>query len=539
LIVAAVFHEVPAHRFVNFDDPMYLYQNGRVTAGLSVDGLWWAWTNKDALQWHPVTWMAHQTVSAIFGMRPGAHLVVNLAFHAASAVLLLRLLTSLTGAPGRSFAVALLFAVHPANVETAAWASQLKSTLSTSCALLGFLAWTWHVRGGKRGHALLAAGAFTLSLLAKPMLVTFPLLLLLLDFWPLRRLPAPPGFTGWLRGHAGWFLLAGAMAVVAALPWGSRPEMGNVVSVPDLARLTVVPVNYARYLGLMFHPTELAVLYPERLDHGWGETMGAIMLLAGISFAAWRLRGRCPALLFGWLWFLITLLPVCGIFRLGPQGWADRYLYVPGIGLLVAAIWPLADVVRPRVAVAAVAGATLLLGITSMVQATYWQNSLTLWRHALAVTPPSATGLINLGQGWLEAGHEAEAAREFEAALRLEPANPRPYINLGVMAWRQGQLDRAVALLRQASVLDARDARVLANLGAVLSDLGKNQEALAVLRQAVTRSPALFEARMNLGTVLVALGQRTEAEACFEEALRIRPGDSGAAHNLRLVRAGR
>ena len=541
--VAAVYSGVERHRFVNFDDPMYLYENGHVTPGLTAGGLGWAWTNKDTLQWQPVAWMAHMLVSEAAGMQPAPHLLVNLLLHALNAGLLFLLLRTLTGAPGRSFVVALLFAVHPVNVETAAWASQLKSTLSTAFCLGGLLAYARQARRGG-GFSPVALGALLLSLLAKPMMISFPLLLALVDFWPLQRLPAARG-TGmatewgrWLRGKVPYLLVAGAIAVVTALPWGSHVEM-NTVHGPDWPRLAALPCNYVRSLGLFFWPAGLAVLYPEKLDYPPLMTAGALLLLLGVSLAAWLLRRRQPALLMGWSWFLIVLFPVSGIVQLGPQGPADRYLYVPGIGLLIAGVWLAAGALAGRgrrwqpVLAGVVAAAC---GWLAHTQVGYWENSLTLWSHAAAVTPPSAVRHVNLGNALLVAGRLPEAGAEFAAAIALGGNDPRPYVNLAVMAQQRGDPARALGFLRQALLLAPADARICSNLGSLLDDLGEKAEARPLLEKAVQLRPDLAEARINLGVLLAQTGELERALECFEAAARLKPGDPTVLHNLQLVR---
>jgi Flp pilus assembly protein TadD len=541
--VAVVYRGVERHRFVNFDDPMYLYENGHVTQGLTDEALGWAWTNKDTLQWQPVAWMAHLLVSETAGMQPAPHLLANLLLHALNAGLLFALLRTLTGAPGRSFAVALLFALHPVNVETAAWASQLKSTLSTAFGLGALLAYARTARRGG-GFSPGALGLLLLSLLAKPMLVAFPVLLALLDFWPLQRLPATRG-TGarkawgrWLLEKAPYLLVAGVIALVTAMPWGAHPEMATVHG-PDWQRLAAVPVNYVRYLGLLFWPADLAVLYPEKLDYPPLMQIGALLLLLGVTFAAWRLRSRQPALLVGWGWFLFTLFPVSGIVQLGPQWIADRYLYVPGIGLLLTVGWLAAAALenRGRPWQPVLAGlAAVACGWLAHTQAGYWENSLTLWQHAAAVTPPSATGHINLGNALLEAGRYPEAEAELAAAVALGPNDPRPYLNLAIIARQRGAPARAMDLLRHALALAPKDARIYSNLGSLLDDRGEKAEARSLLEKAVQLRPDLAEARINLGVLLAQAGDLDGALANFETAARLKPGDPAVIRNLQLVR---
>ncbi|HRG56536.1 MAG TPA: tetratricopeptide repeat protein, partial [Lacunisphaera sp.] len=330
-------------------------------------------------------------------------------------------------------------------------------------------------------------------------------------------------------------VVAGVIVLVTALPWGAHPEMATVHGV-EWPRLAALPCQYFRYLGLVFWPADLAVLYPEKLDYPPLLEVGALLLLLAITSAAWRWRGRHPALLVGWAWFGLSLFPVSGIVQLGPQGIADRYLYVPGIGLLVAVVWLVADVLPARwpARVAGVAAAACIW--LAQEQAGHWENSLTLWSHASAVTAPSAIRHINLGNALMLAGRDAEAEARLAAAISLAPRDPRPLVNLAVIAQRHGDAAKAVGLLRQARALAPADARICSNLGSLLDDRGEKAEGRALLETAVQLNPALVEARINLGVVLAQAGELDAALASFEAAARLKPGDPAVMHNLELVR---
>ncbi|HUR58590.1 MAG TPA: tetratricopeptide repeat protein [Opitutaceae bacterium] len=542
LALLAVYAPIAGHGFVNFDDPMYLYDNGHVTAGLTADGARWAFTNKDALQWQPLTWLGHQTVYELFGGRPGAHLLVNLALHWLTAGLLWHLLARTTGSATRSFAVALLFALHPVNVETVAWASQLKSTLSTACLLATLGAYVDYARTRRRGSYALACFFLVLGLLAKPMLVSVPLVLLLLDAWPLRRAPwnrAGLGWRPWLAEKIPFVLFALAGVVVNALPWGSHADLPTVARVGP-ARLFHALANTAVYLRKWILPIDLGVLYPERADWPAGAALAGAALILVFTAWAWRSRVMQPAVMLGWGWFVVTLLPVSGLVPLGPQAMADRYLYVPGIGLLLAAVWWSADlmaVLSSRARTAVLGVVALACGVISRGQVGFWRDSLTLWQRAANVAPPSATLHLNLGNALLQQKRPAEAEREFVRSLEFEPQNPRPYINLALIAEGRRQPTRALQLLEQAQRLSPHDARIFSNRGSLLHDLGRPQEAEASLRQAVALQPTLVEAHINLGVVLIDRGDLAGAVRSFAEAARLRPGDKATEHNLALARA--
>jgi Flp pilus assembly protein TadD len=542
LAVALVYHDVPAHRFVNFDDPMFLFENSHVARGLTLEGIFWAWTNKDAVLWHPLAWMGHMAVTSVAGMKPAAHLLANLALHAANACLLGLMLHRLTGRVGRSLAVGLLFALHPVNVEVAAWASQLKTTLSACFFLLATLVYLRRLDSGRENGPVVLA-LFAASMLAKPALVFFPAILALLDFWPLRRLPRPgdgPGWRQWIGRKLPFVALATVLLALTLLPW-TAPAASDVAPMrpPDWQRLAAIPGHYVGFLSLFIWPVNLAVFYPEAQELRLWPALGAAVLLLTVTVWAWRSRLRRPELLVGWTWFVLLLAPASGLLRAGQHTLADRYLYVPAIGLLIAAVWMVSDWLEsraPRFTSLALAACALPLGLLAARQTTYWTDSISLWRHAAAVTPPNETRHINLGNALLaDRGHEREAAAEFRAAIKLRATNARPYINLAVIEQRRGNNGEAVALFRQALALAPRDARIHSNLGSLLDDLNQPREARQLLEEAVRLDPGLSGAWVNLGVLRAKSGEVEAARVCFETALRVSPGNPEAIRNLEVL----
>lgn len=542
LLIVAVFGQIAGHGLVNFDDPMYISENTHVLAGFSAEGFRWAWTNKDALQWQPLAWLGHMAVAAGWGSAPAAHLLANLSLHWLGAGLLWVFLARATGSQGRSFAVALLFAVHPANVETAVWASQLKSTLSTVFLLLALIAYCRYAERGERRWYAAALAANALGLLAKPMLVSLPLLLVLLDFWPLRRWPgrfSAVSWPRWIGEKIPFVSLALAGAIVNAVPWGSHPEL-HTVSRFEPARISHALTNFLFYLRNWIFPVDLGVLYPERATWSFGIVALAIVVLGGISLWVWHRRQTEPVLLVGWGWFVATLLPVSGIVPLGPQAMADRYLYVPAIGLFVALVWTASEnwlVARPAAKLAALGAVTGVCAFAAHAQAGFWRDSLTLWQRAGAVAPPSAVMHLNLGEALLARNRLAEAQAEFQRGVQLDPNDSRLYINLAGIAQKRGDGPGALVLLDRAGALAPKDARIFSNRGSLLHDLGRIDEALTALQTALTLQPRLADAHLNLGVLYADRGQLEEAVRSFAEAARLRPGDAAAAHNLTLARA--
>lgn len=533
-----VYAPVVGHRFVNFDDGLYIYENGRVTAGVTFSGLAWAWTNKVATVWHPLTWIAHMLVCEFGGLQPATHLAVNLGLHVASTLLLFTWLFQTTRAIGRSFAVALLFGLHPANVETVAWASQLKSTLSTFFFFLTLIAYAHHLRTRDRRPYVAAVIASVLGSLAKPVFVTLPLVLMLLDRWPQPYAAEPSACAPGRRHLLPFWLVASASATVTLIPWGHAENFHPSSDGLRLDRLLTVPVNYVRYLGELFWPARLAVLYPERLDAAAATVLGAVALLAAVTCLAWQSRRRFPALFFGWSWFLLTLAPVSGVIRIGPHGWADRYLYVPSVGIFLALAWTGAELLRSRRALSAgFAAIACTLAVRARTQVGYWHDSLTLWEHDARVAGPCEVEHVNYGNALLGAGRAAEAAREFQAALRENPANFRSYVNLAAIAEKRGDQAEMLRLLTTAKTYAPDDARVRSNLGSVLMDLHRPQAARRELDEAIRLQPDLCEAHTNLGIWYVGQHDLVRAYAEFRHAAEIRPDDPAVLGNLQRIRS--
>jgi hypothetical protein len=431
-LTAAAYGPLWRNDFIDYDDEPQITSNRHVTEGLSWSGLYWAWTNEEVPYWMPVTWTSLQIDAELFSSHDASGEVVpspaafhgeNLAWHAASALLLFGLLLRLTGARGRSFLAAALFAVHPMHVESVAWAIERKDVLSVFFGLLSLWAYVLYAERPGAGRYVVVALAYLLSLLSKPMLVTLPFVLLLLDYWPLRR---PEGWRRLIREKLPLFALAG---VFAALTLGSRYEHGALVSldtVPMTSRAANALTAYGWYLSSTFAPTRLAILYPHPRAH-WssaGALAGAGALLILSALAAWQARRR-PWLLAGWLWFVGALLPVIGLAQGGKQAWADRFSYWPHIGLFLAIAWGAAELaerlrVPPRLAGAPAALALGCLGALTWVQVTYWQNPGTLWSHAVAVTTNNLQAETFLASYYVRRGQLEEALPHQMEAQRLE-----------------------------------------------------------------------------------------------------------------------
>lgn len=577
----ALYARVAGHPFLHFDDNRYLTENPVVRRGLGLDGVAWAFTTFHASNWHPLTWLSHMADVQLFGMAPGPHHLVNVALHAANAVLLLLLLVRMTGALARSTAVAALFAVHPTHVESVAWVAERKDLLSTAFGLLALLAWVRYARDPRpRAYAAVAA-AFALSLLAKPMWVTFPFLLLLLDAWPLGRWPigtrrVPP--TPLLVEKLPLLALSVASSAVTAV----AQAHGGAVQGLDLglgARVANAVLSYGRYLAKTLWPSGLSVFYP----HPGNEVplaptlASAVVLLAVSAVALARLR-RSPWLAVGWCWFLGTLVPVIGLVQVGAQAMADRYTYLPSIGLFVAIVWGLAEAVGDRGARALAAAGAVVLAALSLVtvrQLGYWSSHERLFRRAIALAPENgiAHGVLSEDlrhQGRLEEalgeareavrdapgaashwnnlavtlhdlGRPAEAREALGEALRLDPAHESSWLNLAMVAQEAGDLAGAEAAALRATSLAPANAAAWFRLGLVRAAQGRLDEAAAAYGEAVRHAPEHFGAWTNLAVLRQAAGRFAEAGAAFEAATRAEPANPTGWRNLGvyLVNTGR
>lgn len=534
VVVLLIYGPTLRHEFVNYDDPEYLTQNPHITHGLKWAAVQWAFTGNVLGMWHPLTCLSHLLDWEMFGRWAGGHLAVNFLLHAANSVLLFQLMRRMTGAAAPSFVVALLFAIHPLNVESVAWAAQRKSVLSAFFFFACLLAWHRYATRRSWPAYWLALGWFVLGLLSKPMLVSTPVVMILLDFWPLRRMTREvrPGMR-LLVEKIPFLILAAAAAYIQLHPWVNQPAAPAEAGF-TLGRWLRAGANTIVYLRRLVWPTDLAVLYPFRPRVGAVELTLAVAVLTALSALAWR-RGR-PQMV-GWLWFLVMLFPVSGIEPIGPHEQADRYAYLPAIGLFIYAAWlvPRAAWSRAglRLAVLLVAGP---LALTAAHQVGFWQDSLTLWTRDVACYPPSLVQQMNYGSALSQAGRTAEAAQCFETVVRLNPDDPPALVNLAATKLASGRVEEARRLLEKAVRIDPTHARGHAALGAVLQILGRTDEAREHLERAVALDPDLAPARLNLGVLLAEHGELAAAERQFAAAVALEPDNPAARENLAKVR---
>jgi tetratricopeptide (TPR) repeat protein len=502
-----------------------------------------------------VTWLSHMLDCQLFGLSPGGHHLTNVALHLANSLLLFLWLLYLTDSLGCSFMVAALFALHPMHVESVAWVSERKDVLSTFFWLLTMWAYVWYVRRPGLGRYLSILVCFILGLMAKPMLVTLPFVLLLLDYWPLARLSLPgrgpaaaaaapgPGVSlkrlVWEK--APLFALAGLFCLVTIYAQKTVGAFWSLKTLPFTTRLANALMAYVSYIGKMFWPAHLAVAYPYPAHNPpLTPVLAAALLLASLTFLALRQARRHPYLLVGWLWYLGTLVPVIGLVQVGRQAMADRYTYVPYIGLFIAVVWGIAELASrwraSRFLLPVGTSAVLTaLAVCAWVQVGYWRNSISLYEHTLKVTGNNALVHVNLGVALAEQGKLNQAIDQYNAALRLKPDFVEAHFNLGAALAAQGKLDQAIAQYTAALRLKPTLAEAHIALGGALAAQDKLDQAAAQYTAALRLKPDLAVTHNNLGIILADQGKLAEAIAQFQKAIQIKPDFSQAYLNLGLA----
>ena len=534
--VLAVYGRTVGFSFTSYDDPEYVTENPMVRAGLTARGVIWAFTTTATSNWHPLTWLSLMLDAAIGGGAAWPFHLTNMLLHLANTLLLFLAWERMTGEAGPSAFVAALFAVHPLHVESVAWVAERKDVLSTLFWMLTLLAWKrWTERPGAGRYAAVVS-AFTLGLMAKPMLVSLPLVLLFLDVWPLGRLE-----NGWRRLLAEKAPLAAlAAASCAATLFAQKQAIGTFEVFPLSSRVATALVSYAVYLARAIWPYPLAVFYPHpgRVLPLLPVVSSTLVVATASIVALWLVKTR-PYLAAGWLWYVLTLVPVIGLVQVGLHSRADRYTYVPLVGLFVCAAWGARDLAGERgrrFLLPAALASLALYSAVAFVQVSTWQNGITLFRHAVRVTSLNAVAESNLGSALSLSGSIDEALPHFEEALRINPHFPAARYNLGSALLKKGEVDAAVAELEEALRMDSSHSGAHYNLALARMQQGALEEAIEHFSEALRIEPLRDDAHVNLGVALVRRGRLDEAVAHFEEALRIDPGNENARRNLERVR---
>jgi tetratricopeptide (TPR) repeat protein len=544
-ITVLVYWPARLAEFIVFDDPDYVTYNSHVQAGLTWAGVKWAFTSFYASNWHPLTWISHMLDTSLFGPSASAAHIVNLLFHAANAVLLFLVLFRATNKLWPAAFVAALFAWHPLHVESIAWVSERKDVLSTFFGLLSLLAYVGYVEESKVQSPKSKVGYvwailfFALSLMAKPMLVTLPFVMLLLDFWPLERWQSVDQSAGGsdtqhairnsLFEKVPFFVLTVASCIITFLAQRSEAVM-SFEQRPLGLRLANAAVAYVEYLAKTVWPANLAIIYPLPHEIPSWQVIAAVLLLAGITVFAWLVRWSAPYVLTGWLWFLGTLVPVIGIVQVGGQALADRYAYVPLIGIFLAIGWVAADLkARFRVSAALASGiaAVVLVAIIAATerQLTFWENSETLFRHAVNITKGNAIAHVNLGVALEHQDHREEAMGEYRKALEIAPGLFQAHNNLANLLSDMGDRENAAAEYERALQLNANAAIAHSNFGKLLSDMGQFDAAMHEYTKAEQLAPDDYRPQYQMGKTLLRHGDGVEAVKHFRAALQIYPND--------------
>lgn len=533
--VAAVYWPVRGYPFVNFDDNIYVYENPHVLGGLTAENALWAANGFHANFWHPLIWWSLMLDCTLFGPGPAGFHAVNVVLHAANAVLLWLALSRMTGADGRSFAVAAVWALHPLRVESVAWITERKDTLSGLFFLLTLLAYARYAARPGRTRYALVLGAFALGLMAKPMLVTLPAVLLMLDVWPLRRWRS-------FRDAAPLILEKGpplALAVAAAGAAFIAQDTGGALPALDAIswplRVSTALRAPVKYLADSLWPSHLCIFYPYDKHPDLPATLGALGLLVLLTLGAlWRLRKQ-PYLACGWGWFCVSLLPVCGIVQVGGFAAADRFTYLPAIGLIIALVWLAADFLPKGKAVIAAAVCLALAGASSR-QVTAWRSSRALFDHALAADAGNWLAHYNVGEADLTAGNLRLAQAHFREAVRLKPNHGESHDALAYTLRATGDGEGAIREYLAATRDEPARATIRYNLGAALSEGGRLESAALAFRCACRLDLHLAVAYEALGNTLLALDQAADAIPEYETALRLDPGNSRVPANLQIAR---
>ena len=558
--VFMVFGQTLRYGFVNFDDDGYFSSNYHVKAGLTWSGVSWAFRTGYASNWHPLTWLSLMLDVELFGTGPSGPHLTNVLLHAINTVLLCLLLKRLTGILWPSAFVAALFAIHPLHVESVAWVSERKDVLSGFFFLLTLLMYVRYAQNcaksqvsgvrwlGSRDYWL-AVLFFALGLMSKPMLVTLPFVLLLLDYWPLGRvtsdkwrvtrfrIPVPQlsSLNHLLLEKLPFLLLSTASCVATVI--AQREAIKSMIVLPFTLRLNNALVSVVTYITQLVWPANLAAFYPYQFDTPAWQITGAGVLLLFITVLAFRTAQRFPYFLVGWLWYLGMLVPVIGLVQVGGQARADRYTYLPQIGLYLIIVWVIRDWTagwrwrRPALGMAAFSVVAVLM-VCSLKQTAYWQSDESLWTHALACTSGNYTAHNNLGYVLVAQGRPAEAIKHYQEALAINPNYSEVINNLGTALLNQGRLDEAAKYYHRALEIYPDFAEAYNNLGILLTKQGQTVEAIEQYRKAIELNPNRAEFYNNLGNLLSKQGRTDEAIEQFQKALEVAPDNAKVRFNL-------
>lgn len=561
-ITIGVFLPVLRNEFINFDDGEYVTENVLVRAGLTWEGIKWAFATRHAANWHPMTWISHMLDVEVYGMKPWGHHLTNLILHLATTLTLFGILLSVTGYPWRSALVAAFFAIHPLHVESVAWTAERKDVLSAFFWMVTTWSYISYVQSPRVMTYLRVMVLFALGLMSKPMLVTLPLVFLLLDYWPLRRISLARHSTSAaaLSKHgnlilekAPLFVLSTISCVITYIAQHEGEAVRTLQKVAITDRISNALVSYVAYLGKMLWPRNLAIFYPYPIEGLpiW-QVVGSGLVLVSITLLAVYLAHSRRYLVVGWFWYLFTLVPVIGIIQVGSQAMADRYTYIPLIGIFIAIVWGVPDllgniglkgaregrkIINLPILPFASAVSLLALAICTRIQVGYWRDSVSLFEHTLAATKNNVVAHTSLGDALREKGKIKQAIAHYSRALEIYPFDPNAMLNLGVALAEGGMVKEAILQFKKALKVNPNDADAYNNLGLALASQGNLSEAVEHYGKALALRPDFANAHGNLGLALAAQGRIDEAIEHYKKAIQLNPNLAEVYNDLGLALA--
>lgn len=548
-VVIGLFWQIHRYDFIFYDDDLYVTENVHVQRGLNVKNLAWAFTSTDAGFWHPLTWLSLMLDYQLYRLNAGGYHWTNVLLHMISTVLIFLVFRRMTRAVGMSALVAALFALHPLHVESVAWVSQRKDVLSAVFWLLTMLMYVRYAeRPGTFRYSLVVL-FFMFGLMSKPMVVTLPVVLLLMDYWPLGRFPArfyhgigvkhfkEASLAGLVGEKLPLFVVAAGVTVLTFYTEGKIGALKSVEMFPLDARAANAIVSYGVYIRQTFWPENLAILYPHSgMPPCWQVTLSGLILLLITALVLYYVR-RCPFPAIGWLWYIVTLAPVIGLVQVGSHAHADRYTYIPLIGLFMVAVWGSSHLLRgfkyERILLMAIWGVVLsFLAVVSWHQLQYWRDSVPLLQHTIRVTDRNYVMYNNLGVALFQQGKLDEAAASFEKVLQIKPDYADALSNMGLVTAFRGEADQAKFYYMKALTVKKDNEKAHNNLANLYADQGKLSEAVDHYREALKLNPDNADVYNNLGMALMRQNRLEEALGSFEEALKIKPGHTEARSNM-------
>ncbi len=544
LLILAVYWNVQYFEFIDFDDGTYITENIQIQSGFKSDAILWAFQDIHTGCWHPLTWLSHMLDYNLFRMNAGGHHWTNVLFHAANTIILFVMLFKMTSALWRSAFVAAMFALHPMHVESVTWVSERKDVLSTFFMFLTIVCYLYYLNKRLLSRYAFMLFCYSLSLLSKPMTVTLPFALILLDYWPLKRFTLTKDDRNkmWRLIYEKTPLFFMSFSSIFITFWAAvkTNNLTPLHVLPMSTRIANIFISYAQYIKKAIIPNDMAIFYPYVNDYSWLSVGLSTTLLTGISVISIRFAKQYPFLLIGWLWFLGVLIPVIGLTQNGAQSIADRYTYVSYIGIFIMGAWGLSELFqrfRFRASILSIPAFFMLsiLVVQSWKQVQYWENSETIFRHAIEVTEKNYIAETALATYLIKKGNYDAAAKCLQKALLINPGYENIYSAIGSIMVIQQRYDEALTQFHKALALKANNPDLYFNLGGAYYALKRTDEALNSYRKAISLRPDHIEARKNLGIILSKDGKLDAAIGQFQEVLRIKPNDADILNNLGIA----